>query len=505
MSSAGVIDRSYQYDLNSNITGIADNLATAKSQTYGYDSVNRLTSAAGSYGNLSYVYDSVGNRLTKTENAFTETLSYIPDTNQLQQVEGESPRTFSYDGEGNIVKDNDTSLVYSADNRLIKVIENNALKGDYVYNGRGQRVKKTSQAETVIYHYDQSGNLIAETDSQGALRVMYIYFGSMRLAKVEVAYEPADVGDVDGNGKVDADDALLVEQYIVDLITLDAEQSQQADVTLDNQVDAADALLIKQITNALKPMPLGPAVEKEYYYHNDHLGTSLAMTDAAGTVVWRADYLPFGKMRVDPPSTVVNNVRFPGQYYDEETGLHYNWHRYYDPGTGRYMTPDPIGLAGGDTNLYSYVWQNPINWSDPLGLWGVKLSIYWGYGGSITLGSNKGKLFLRGAVGVGAGGGLSYNPNADIPKSEDPCEDDPCKDSPEAFIGPSAWAGGGLGPASAGVAGHAGLGIRKGCDGRPDIEYLEDGGFYGTLSPKVGGWGVKLGGGVNLIDVGVSW
>jgi RHS repeat-associated protein len=67
-----------------------------------------------------------------------------------------------------------------------------------------------------------------------------------------------------------------------------------------------------------------------------------------------------------------NNFTFPGQYYDTETGLHYNWNRYYDPSTGRYITPDPIGLAGG-LNLYGYVLNNPVNFIDPKGLFSTTL------------------------------------------------------------------------------------------------------------------------------------
>jgi RHS repeat-associated protein len=73
-------------------------------------------------------------------------------------------------------------------------------------------------------------------------------------------------------------------------------------------------------------------------------------------------------------------LRFPGQYYDAETGLHYNYHRYYDPDTGRYLTPDPIGLAGG-INPFVYVQNNPINMIDPWGLLGEVLTfqpVGWG-------------------------------------------------------------------------------------------------------------------------------
>lgn len=103
-----------------------------------------------------------------------------------------------------------------------------------------------------------------------------------------------------------------------------------------------------------------------YYVISDHLGTPQQIVDSTGTVVWKAAYFPFGKAQI-LTETITNNIRFPGQYFDAETGLHYNWNRYYDPDTGRYLTPDPIGLVGG-MNLYAYVGGDPVNWIDPLGL-----------------------------------------------------------------------------------------------------------------------------------------
>ncbi len=105
------------------------------------------------------------------------------------------------------------------------------------------------------------------------------------------------------------------------------------------------------------------------YIHNDHLGTPQVMTDESGAVVWRADYRPFGEADVTVNS-LGNDLRFPGQIYDEETGLHYNYFRDYDPGTGRYVQSDPIGLLGG-TNTFVYADGNPTMEIDPYGLFRV--------------------------------------------------------------------------------------------------------------------------------------
>ena len=108
-----------------------------------------------------------------------------------------------------------------------------------------------------------------------------------------------------------------------------------------------------------------------YAIETDHLGTPRLLTDATRAPRWRWTSPPFGEvLPEDDPSelgAVTFNLRFPGQYFDKETGLHYNFNRYYDPGTGRYLQSDPIGLDGG-WNTYGYVGGNPLSHSDPWGL-----------------------------------------------------------------------------------------------------------------------------------------
>lgn len=107
---------------------------------------------------------------------------------------------------------------------------------------------------------------------------------------------------------------------------------------------------------------------KTHYIHTDHLGTPIVMTDQFRQVAWRADYSPFGKASIRDGATAELNLRFPGQYFDLETGLHHNYYRDYDPVTGRYLQSDPIGLGGG-INTYAYALANPVSFTDRFGLW----------------------------------------------------------------------------------------------------------------------------------------
>src|SRR5512147_1011011 len=102
--------------------------------------------------------------------------------------------------------------------------------------------------------------------------------------------------------------------------------------------------------------------------HNDHLGTPQKMTDSAGVVRWSADYKPFGEATIDQTvTTITNNLRFPGQYYDLETGLHQNWWRDYNSSLGLYIESDRIGIRRGRNHLYAYAKSNPLTYSDKLG------------------------------------------------------------------------------------------------------------------------------------------
>jgi len=118
------------------------------------------------------------------------------------------------------------------------------------------------------------------------------------------------------------------------------------------------------------------------YLHTDHLGKPQFATDTTGTVIWDAggQVTPFGD-GINLAAAFTQNLQFPGQYADTETGLSHNHHRTYDPALGRYLQSDPIGLAGG-LNLFAYVGGNPMGFVDPQGLdyWGIPGKVFEDYG-----------------------------------------------------------------------------------------------------------------------------
>ncbi|QYF96050.1 RHS repeat-associated core domain-containing protein [Massilia sp. PAMC28688] len=179
----------------------------------------------------------------------------------------------------------------------------------YLYNGLDQRVRKSGPT-TVIptgvhnYVYDESGQLLGEYDNNRALIQETVYLGTMSVAVL--------------------------------------------------QRNTATQIVVN-------------------YVYADHIDTPRVIARASDSkIVWRWDQTdPFGMAQpLENPSSLgafVYNPRFPGQLYDKESGLHYNYFRDYDPQTGRYVQSDPIGLEGG-MNTYGYVGGNPVSQIDPLGL-----------------------------------------------------------------------------------------------------------------------------------------
>jgi RHS repeat-associated protein len=288
------------------ITGIADSLAPASNQTLAYDMLDRLTSATQSTTSLGYSYDASGNRTAYRAGTTNYPYTVAAASNKLTALSGPTAQTNVYDLAGNLTGDGSVTYTYNARGRFATA-KKGTTTTTYQINGLGQRVKKTVGSTVTLYHYDEGGKLLGEYNSAGTAQYETIY--------------------------------------------------------LDDQPVA----VIKPGTTA--------TTFKAYYVYADHLNTPRLITDnAVGTAnkkVWQWDSDPFGaSVPNENPAgagTFTYNQRFPGQVYDKETGLHYNYFRDYSPATGRYVQSDPIGLQGG-INTFGYVGGNPLSLSDPKGL-----------------------------------------------------------------------------------------------------------------------------------------
>jgi RHS repeat-associated protein len=398
-----VLDRRWHYTPAGDVAAIDDVLDAGESRSYGYDPLHRLTDATGPF---SYSYDANGNRLSKNGALYT------PDANSnrlLAIVAGSEVITLEHDGSGNRVRQAGTtgderSYQYDPRNRLSRVMEDQKELAGYRYNGFGQRVVKLTPNATEYSLYSPEGERISLIGADGRLSHNTFYWHGRPLAH----YRPDSAGIyrfTSGNNKRHAaltfapgQRRLQLTRYdgsrldvVIEKAQWQVEETGNATVyrfaiekpgkknktqwlkgwvRLDGPAGQGIAHLIdktedhsaKKQTYQLK----GERVLEDYYYHTDHLGTPQAITDKDQTIVWQARYAPFGDAAL-PIHAIDNDLRFPGQYFDRETGLHYNWHRYYDPETGSYLTSDPIGLGGG-LNTYAYVGASPLNFIDPSGL-----------------------------------------------------------------------------------------------------------------------------------------
>ena len=348
--ASGIINSGHQLGLDegARVLGILsyDTSGNSISQSYGYDDLNRLISADLNGTTYSYDYDANGNRTLKTAAAISTVYTYAAPSSKLSTVKVGAAAAQAVTGDtiGNIKQDPAApvgEVKYFYDNRNLapygRLVKTQGPGAQYTYltNHLGQRIRKTGAIYTpsggsaisptgyigstdTVFHYDLEGHLIAEIDAATKqVKREYIWLNDTPVAVIAGA-------------------------------------TPTSPISTSGTINAATV----------------------YYIHTDHLDTPRLVTDVTGNKRWSWSIVtgePFGASPANeaPQNQAAAqqftlNLRFPGQYLDKETGTFYNYHRTYNPVTGRYLQSDPIGLDGG-LNTYGYVGGNTLSYTDPTG------------------------------------------------------------------------------------------------------------------------------------------
>ncbi|MDG9670842.1 DUF6531 domain-containing protein [Hahella sp. CR1] len=274
-------------------------------------------------------------------------------------------RRYSYDVGGNLALIDDfkkgaTHYHYDALDRL-KAVESYCNE-EFAFDPAGNILEGANQAKgnRLNFHgdrhfeYDEAGNLIREKRGKGGkLETRYFYNKQNQLVAVEKDGQRTEYKYDALGRRVSKQDAFGKTVFL-----------WNGDVLLSEQRKHLSKIYVYE-PNSFRPLAFIQD-QKVYHYHLDHLGTPQEMTDAKGKIVWSVRYKAYGNLALKETEEVENSLRFQGQYFDDESGLHYNRHRYYDPGSARFINQDPVGLVGGNNN-YLYA-PNPTSWVDPFGL-----------------------------------------------------------------------------------------------------------------------------------------
>jgi len=174
------------FDPASRITGITEVANPSNANTYGYDALDRLTSAVLPGTNYAYSYDPVGNRLTKTVGASTDVYAYETASNRIASVTPASGpvKSFTFDAVGSTLADGANTYAYDARGRMVQAVSTVGTTS-YQVNALGQRIRKTNSSGDTVFHYDTRGRLIAETDPGGTVKRELIYLGDMPVGAVQ--------------------------------------------------------------------------------------------------------------------------------------------------------------------------------------------------------------------------------------------------------------------------------------------------------------------------------
>ena len=273
---------SYTRDNVGNITAINDILDSSKTKTYQYDALYRLTQATGLGGRLAMDNDGVGNRLIENSSAGQTNYSYT--ANKLISSTGAKSFNFAYDNNGNTITENQKTYIYNQNQRLIKAIEGDKTLGEYLYNPNGQRVKKIADGRTTYFIFDQSGNMIGEYDESGQVDSDYIYLGAFPIARVDEWWEGMNTKLQLTRISFPGDKQLTVSwnanQEPVDGYKVHWGTERQ----LYKYCKCGKSYIIHhnrthKWNHVLRCIKAYANISRLLYYHTDHLGTPILMTN----------------------------------------------------------------------------------------------------------------------------------------------------------------------------------------------------------------------------------
>jgi RHS repeat-associated protein len=295
------IHRRYQYDPAGELTRTLDKLRGEIKYEYEANGQLQSRDTGRLVDSEEFRYDAAANRLNFNTSQFDQ----VKD-NRIKQWRDQE---YTYDAWGNLVEKRSglsklQTFTYDCENRLVRA---ETMVNSQVHSGG-------------TYRYDSLGRRVGKTSEiEGRIEHKHFLWQGLRMLREETPGQSS--------------------LYIY-------EPGSYAPLARVDQIE-------------------GEAGQKLYYFHTDQIGTPLEMTNVDGQIVWQATYKAWGEIESLAVSEVEQNLRFQGQYFDDETGLHYNTFRYYDPEVGRFITQDPISLLGGD-NLYAYA-PNTNGWIDPWG------------------------------------------------------------------------------------------------------------------------------------------
>ncbi|MFD5477526.1 putative T7SS-secreted protein [Streptomyces hawaiiensis] len=317
-----VNSRAYSYRADGHLASVADRLSG--SRTFDLDRAGRVTAVHALGWTERYTYDDAGN----------QTSASWPSGHPGSEATG--PRAYT-----------GTTLTRAGDVRF----EHDAL-------GRvtlRQKTRLSHKPDTWHYEWDTENRLTSVTTPDGTRwRYRYDPLGR-RTAKQRLAADGESVAEE--------------VRFTWDGITLCEQTSHQPDVpnTVALTWDHRDVVPLAQTERILTADDRQEEIDRRFFaIATDLVGTPTELIDESGDIAWRTRSTLWGTTAWSRDSSTYTPLRFPGQYYDPETGLHYNYFRHYDPETGRYTSPDPLGLAPAP-NPVAYV-HNPHSGCDPLGL-----------------------------------------------------------------------------------------------------------------------------------------